>query len=906
MLKKLFSKNWKIITALFIAASFLFVASHESYAWKIKIRPSFGGFGFFGGQIITPCIPIPFSSWCFQKIKGVGLLLCPGSGTCSSGMYGFCYPGAMTMGLGVGARIIGIRAVYPTLGFCVPPIPAPPPPPPPLMTPPPSPQSQAPAGVDPESIKFASGEKVKTDTSVQVRSAAGISSPVVGTQPKGAPGVMVGYTATKKDGYWWYNIDFETGPDGFVQSVDLVKFKTDIDPPSVPKNFVATPISPTQINLSWGASTDTIGVAGYRIARNNTHIATTSNTYYSDTNLLPETLYSYGITAFDEAINISDPTGVAAQTWPPYSTKFSISSRAEVSANSINVRATPSVLGILLGEQLFGNGGIVIGGPLYNDSFWWWKIDYDEGSDGWSAENYLGKPEELVVLLPTALTGSSTSPTSINLSWAAPTEGEYVGFKIYRNGLEIGTSVNTSYKDTGLLPLRTYEYAIAAYDANGNTTKQTPILKVTTLPPPPSTKFSLNMKVEAISAFSIQSSSQASTTPIGRQNTGSIGTVVDGPVYSDDKWFWNVNYDTGVDGWSNEIFLKKFVDIIPPTVPSGVFGFPVSSSGINLSWNASSDYMGVTGYNVFRNGTKITTTTGTSYSGTGLSAATTYSYSVSAFDAAGNASAQSSAFPVQTQPLSPPGNLTGIAVSPTQINLSWAPSSSSGITGYTIFRNGTKITTVTGTSYSDNGLTGGSAYSYTVSAFDAGGSQSAQSGGVTVQTPVPPPDTAPPSTPAGLTAQVISSTQINLSWSASTDNIGVAGYRIYRDGLEIGTSPTASFQNTGLSGSTTYSYAVSAFDSSGNASAQSVSVAAITPQPPPSTKFSIGSRAQATANLNVRQTPSLSGAFLGLQPTGRQGTVIGGPTFADGYSWWQMDYDLDPDGWSVEDYLSKL
>ncbi len=72
---------------------------------------------------------------------------------------------------------------------------------------------------------------------------------------------------------------------------------------------------------------------------------------------------------------------------------------------------------------------------------------------------------------------------------------------------------------------------------------------------------------------------------------------------------------------------------------------------------------------------------------------------------------------------------------------------------------------------------------------------------------------------------------------------------------------------------------------------------------PPSTKFQIGNRVQTTANLNVRQTPSTSGLLLGTQATGQLGTVTGGPTAADGYNWWQIDYDNNPDGWSVEDFL---
>ncbi|MGH8528308.1 MAG: sialate O-acetylesterase [Nevskiales bacterium] len=92
-------------------------------------------------------------------------------------------------------------------------------------------------------------------------------------------------------------------------------------------------------------------------------------------------------------------------------------------------------------------------------------------------------------------------------------------------------------------------------------------------------------------------------------------------------------------------------------------------------------------------------------------------------------------------------------------------------------------------------------------------------------------DTAPPSTPTGLSATAISSSQINLTWTASTDNIGVAGYNIYRDGAATPIATVTSgtgFSNTGLSANTPYVYTVDAFDAAGNTSAQSASASATT------------------------------------------------------------------------------
>src|SRR5881296_3101769 len=100
----------------------------------------------------------------------------------------------------------------------------------------------------------------------------------------------------------------------------------------------------------------------------------------------------------------------------------------------------------------------------------------------------------------------------------------------------------------------------------------------------------------------------------------------------------------------------------------------------------------------------------------------------------------------------------------------------------------------------------------------------------------PPPDTTPPSVPTGLTASAVSSSQIKLSWAASSDNVGVSGYRVYRNGTQIATTSATSFPNTGLSPSTTYTYAVAAFDAAGNLSAQSSPASATTPAAPDTTR----------------------------------------------------------------------
>ena len=102
-------------------------------------------------------------------------------------------------------------------------------------------------------------------------------------------------------------------------------------------------------------------------------------------------------------------------------------------------------------------------------------------------------------------------------------------------------------------------------------------------------------------------------------------------------------------------------------------------------------------------------------------------------------------------------------------------------------------------------------------------------------------DTTPPSAPTNLTAAVVSSSQINLSWTASTDNVGVTGYSVERcpgsactNFSQISTPGGTSYSDTGLVANTTYRYRVRATDAAGNLSSYSSIASAATPnnQPP--------------------------------------------------------------------------
>lgn len=269
------------------------------------------------------------------------------------------------------------------------------------------------------------------------------------------------------------------------------------------------------------------------------------------------------------------------------------------------------------------------------------------------------------------------------------------------------------------------------------------------------------------------------------------------------------------------------VDSTAPSVPTGLTSPSKTVSSVNLSWAASTDNVGVTGYKIYRNGTQIGTSATTTYSATGLAPNTSYSFAVAAYDASGNTSALSTASNFSTLPdTTPPSVPTGLS-SPsktvTSINLSWTASTDDvGVTGYKIYRNGTQVGTSATTTYSSTGLTPNTSYSFTVAAYDAIGNTSAQSAASSFSTLA---DTTAPSVPTGLNMSSQTGFNVGLSWTASTDNVAVTGYKIYRNGTQIATSATTTYTNT-VAAAGTYSYTVAAYDAAGNTSAQTAAISA--------------------------------------------------------------------------------
>jgi glucose/arabinose dehydrogenase/fibronectin type 3 domain-containing protein len=760
---------------------------------------------------------------------------------------------------------------------------------------------------------------------------------------------------------------------------------SDTSPPTDPTGLTASAAGLSQVNLDWLASTDNVGVTGYRVERcqgqgctNFAEVASPTATSYSDNGLSASTTYRYRVRAVDPSGNRSGYSGVAEATTDT---------------------APPTPPG-LVGAWAFGEGA----GTTTADASGNGNVGTLTGAS-WSTQGRFGKALSFngansLVRVASAASLNVTSamtlsawiqPTSSQSGWrtimqretdayflnasssspmrpagggtfggssdylSGPTANpvntwthvaltyDSIALRLYVNGAQVATAARTGAVQTSTNPLwiggnnpygeyfqglidevRVYNRALTQADIQTDmNTSIVPTAPDTTAPSTPS-----GLNAATVSASQINLSWTASTDNVGVagyrvercagtgctnfaevavpaattfNNTGlAPSTVYRYRIRAADLAGNLSPYSTIATGTTS-----AGTDTTPPSAPTAPTATAVSTTRLDLAWAASSDNVGVTEYRVERcqgssctNFAQVGTTPNTNLSSTGLAANTVYRFRVRAADAAGNLSPYSAIVSGRTlaadttRPTAPTG-LTANAVSPTQVNLGWTASTDNvGVTGYRVERcqgagctTWAEIASTSTTSHSDTGRLPGTVYRYRVRAMDAAGNLSLYSSIATVTTPAVT-DGSPPSAPAGLTAAPVGSGQVNLGWAASTDNVGVAGYRVERcagtgctNFAQVASPSTTSYSDNGLSASTTYRYRVRAADAAGNLSGYSNVAEATTGAASPSPGGLVGAwafgegagttTADATGNGNVG---TLTGASWSTQ--GRYGSAL--------------------------------
>lgn len=456
----------------------------------------------------------------------------------------------------------------------------------------------------------------------------------------------------------------------------------------------------------------------------------------------------------------------------------------------------------------------------------------------------VNNPDTTPPTVPSNLQTQVVDNATIQLSWSAATDFNGVtGYNVLRDGVRIGsvTDGSTTYTDTGLDAHTLYQYTVSAVDAAGNTSAESPaaaiMIQDDVAPSSPASLSAVINPNDAVALSWTAATDNVGVTgytilrdgvPVGAVD-GSTLTYIDTSAEQGQTYSYAVSAQdkAGNTSSASRVVAIAVPDITPPSQPVYITVL-MSGAAVNVSWQDSQDNVAVVGYRLYRNSVLISTSATTAYMDSSVTQGATYSYTLQAYDAAGNVSAMSSAksitIPDTTAPTSPGTPTVKLNSAKTGVVVSWSGSTDNvGVSAYQVWRNGANLKTVTNLTFTDTGVKQGSIASYVVYAVDAAGNRSNPSA---TSAAIKVPDTTAPSVPSGVTAASVIAKTVKISWKASSDNVGVVNYYIYKGITKIATvsGSTLSYTATGLVSGTSYKFSVQAVDAAGNSSAQSTQV----------------------------------------------------------------------------------
>lgn len=274
--------------------------------------------------------------------------------------------------------------------------------------------------------------------------------------------------------------------------------KKDVQAPTAPAKLTASNITFTSIALSWAASSDDYGVKGYHVYRDGKKIISTSKTSYTNSNLIPGKKYTYTVRAYDAAGNVSSestPLPVSAQADTKAPSPPSSLSAVSADYTSVTLSWIPSSDNVSVkGYEIYRNGskagssssaGYTCKRLSPGKSYDFFVIAYDLSGNRSSQSNRLTAATMADIEAPStpkALKATYISETEATLSWSPCSDNFKVkNYQIFRDGSKIKTTAQTNFCCTGLLPGKTYQFAVKAADSAGNISGSSSPLAVTTL-----------------------------------------------------------------------------------------------------------------------------------------------------------------------------------------------------------------------------------------------------------------------------------------------------------------------------------------------------------------------------------------------------------------------------------------
>jgi chitodextrinase len=480
-------------------------------------------------------------------------------------------------------------------------------------------------------------------------------------------------------------------------------------------------------------------------------------------------------------------------------------------------------------------GGDFVGGPYVNG-----QRQYLEGFSKFCQRDVQAPtvPSNAAVTL---LTGGG-----VQMTWSQSSDDfpGYIGYEVLRNDRVISPLVyGTSYTD----PVGTAadRYFVRAQDPAGNRSASTAVVQFGADNSPPTTP--LDLAANVLPDNSIDLSWTASTDDVGVASykvfrngveillVAGVDTSVNIPGLGSGSHWLQVR---AVDAAGNESYKTPPVrvdiagaDIQKPSVPGNPAATYAAGTGLfTFSWTASVDDTGVEGYRVRRNLVEVATVDGATLTVDLDLGPGGHYLQVEAFDLAGNTSYKTvpvyiEAAGVDTQAPRTPTNLTAVALPDGSIDVAWtAATDNVGVETYLVYRNGVLVATVPGADTTTNLALGTGNHYIQVRAVDAAGNESFKTPPVLVNVAAggPGPDSSPPSSPQNVTAVAQPDGSILVGWTASSDNVGVTGYRIMRNLVEVATvdGTETSATVTGLGAGNHYMQ-VQALDAAGNESFRS-------------------------------------------------------------------------------------